>query len=185
LQLLLSGKASSSSLKGIDKSNISSPLTNNDSVTASDSSVSTPQSAVTAPQGMFTLPPVINSPLENSPLGMGNNLQITPPRTAPLEASTHYRDDEVENAKHTTPIADRYRTTSTSTSRSSLFSVALATRSVPEVPKTNHLRRTTPRRPTTSDASSTHLDLELGNEEDWTRSVLMAADIETAWPRER
>ncbi|KAM6501977.1 hypothetical protein JOM56_001954 [Amanita muscaria] len=187
LQILLSAKGSSSSLKGISKSSISNPIMNIDSGTAplsaSDSSVSTPHSAMTAPQGsIFTLPPVIGTPLETSPLGVGMGFQITPPDTSMLDADSRYGDDEtgitVESAKLGTPIADRYRTTSTTSTSSSVFSVAVAARSLPDVPKTSYFRRPT-RRPATS-TSSNHLDLldkDLGVEEDWTRSVLIAADI--------
>ncbi|KAF8329328.1 hypothetical protein F5887DRAFT_1004759 [Amanita rubescens] len=169
LQIFVSSKHSNCSLRGISKTSISNPIINNDAVTAphsaSDSSVSTPQSAVTAPQGsVYTLPPVI-----------WDGIQVSSSRTDSFQEET---EDAltVETTKTGTPIADRYRADSTT---SSMFPPTRSARSTPEPAKTSHLRPT-PRRPATS-PSSNHLgilDQELGSEGDWTHSVLLAADIE-------
>jgi hypothetical protein len=168
LSVFLSSKHSNSSLQGISKTNISNPIINSDSFmvphSASDSSVSTPQSAVTAPQeSAYILPP----PFERSPFAFGMGIQVTPSGTEDSLTA--------ESAKNGTPIADRHRADSTT---SSAFYVTRSARSTPEPTKTSHLRPT-PRRPATS--SSNHLgilDRELDSSDDWTHSVLLAADIE-------
>ena len=165
LSVFLSSKHSNSSLRGISKTNISNPIINSDSFmappSASDSSVSTPQSAVTAPQeSAYTLPP----PFERSPSAFGMGIPCGTDGTL-----------TAESAKNGTPIADRHRADSTT---SSAFYVTRSTRSTPEPTKISHLQPT-PRRPVTS--SSNHLgilDRELDSGDDWTHSVLLAADIE-------
>lgn len=184
LQIFVSSKHSNSSLRGISKMSISNPIiNNNDAVTAlhsaSDSSVSTPQSAVTAPQGSaYTLPPVVNSPFNHSPFGFGTGIQVTPSRTDSVHCFQEETEDAltVETTKTGTPIADRYRADSTT---SSIFPPTRSARSTPEPAMTSHPRPTS-RRPVAS-PSSNHLgilDQELGSEGDWTYSVLLAADVE-------
>ena len=175
LSLFLSSKQSNSSLQGISKTNISNPILNNDSVTvphsASDSSVSTPQSTVTAPQeSAHILPPVMSSPFEHSSFAFGMGSQVTPSGTNTFHRHENDSEDAltVESAKAGTPIADWHRADSTTRSA----------RSTPEPAKTGR-RRSTPKRPSTS--SSNHLgilDRELSSEDDWTHSVLLAADID-------
>ncbi|KAK2464316.1 hypothetical protein APHAL10511_003773 [Amanita phalloides] len=179
LQLFLSSKRSNSSLRGISKLNISSPVLNNDSLhSASDSSVSTPQSTVTAPQeSTQTPPPVVGTPFESSPLGLGTGIEVTPSNMT-LDNQCEEDVEEVSTAeaiKTATPIADRNGGDSTS---SSMLSIAVSTRSVPEPNKKTPLR-SIHRRPATS-VSSNHLgilDQELDSGDEWTHSVLLAADI--------
>ncbi|KAF8629415.1 hypothetical protein AX15_003466 [Amanita polypyramis BW_CC] len=183
LQLFLSAKRSNNSLKSVSKSSISNPISNNDSTTvlqsASDSSVSVPQSTVTAPQGnVYILPPVVKTPHENSSLGLALGIEVKPADEATL--STNKSNNEkvatLETGKAGTPIADRYRTNSTA---SSVFSMALSTIEQGKQRRVNPV----PRRPAIS-TSSNHLgllDKELGGGDDWTRSVLLAADIEHNW----
>lgn len=182
LSVFLSSKHSISSLQGISKTNISNPIINSDSFmapsSASDSSVSTPQSAVTAPQeSPYSLPPVMSLPFERSPFAFGMGIQVTPSGTDAVHRYANDSEDAltVEFAKNGTPIADRHRADSTT---SSAFYVTRSARSTPEPTKISHVRPT-PRRPATS--SSNHLgilDRELDSGDDWTHSVLLAADIE-------
>ena len=178
LSVFLSSKHSNSSLQGISKTNISNPVINSNSLrSASESSVSTPQSAVTAPQeSPYTLPHVKSLPFERSPYAFGMGIQITPSGTDTLHRYANDSGDAltVESAKNGTPIADRHRADSTT---SSAFYLTRSTRSTPEPTKISHLRPT-PRRPATS-SSSNHLgilDRELDSGDDWTHSVLLAAD---------
>ncbi|PFH53741.1 hypothetical protein AMATHDRAFT_54224 [Amanita thiersii Skay4041] len=200
LQLLFS-KRSNSSFEGNVRPTISGPITNDDVIyvpapqSASDSSASTPQSAVTAPQGsMYVLPPVLNTPIENSPLSLGMSLQITPPDTATLGIENHYKDDNdrqdslvIEEAIKSgkTPIADRYCPSPASSSLLSLNSPSVISANTYH---SGHLRLIPKQRPrgisSSSNSSSNHiglLDEDLDSEEDWTRSVLMAADIKAKW----
>ncbi|KAJ7497266.1 hypothetical protein FB451DRAFT_1075792 [Mycena latifolia] len=144
---------------------------------ASDSSLSTPVSAVTAPQGSsLTLPPVLDTPIESSSLRLTLGIDAESPdpsleaeneaeKISPLVASEAESHLPVPGQ---TPIADWYRSPSNST---------LAV---------NHLRLHPTRKVSkASIASSTSsnrlgiLDAD-GNEEDWTQSVLLAADVDWA-----
>ncbi|KAJ7084358.1 hypothetical protein B0H15DRAFT_911123 [Mycena belliarum] len=137
----------------------------------SDSSLSTPVSAVTAPQGSsLTLPPVLDTPIESSSLrlGLGMDSDSAEPFVDAKEPSPSTAD-EVEPPLPTpgqTPIADWYRSPSTSN---------LAV---------NHLRAHPTRQASKasigSTTSSNRLGILDGNEEDWTQSVLLAADVDWA-----
>ncbi|KAF8639536.1 hypothetical protein AX17_001441 [Amanita inopinata Kibby_2008] len=202
LQILLS-KRSNSSLKSITKTVISNPILNDTYVaapkSASDSSVSTPQSAVTAPQGsLYMLPPVLNTPIENSPLGLAMGLQVTPPDTAALVMNHHCKDDNngedvlAEEALKLgqTPIADRYRSNSAT---SSVLSLTLSSHSKSEVVISKVVRpsqlRPAPKRRSRDHLASPGnrlgmLEQDFGNEDDWTKSVLLAADSKSDWRRD-
>ncbi|KAJ6586893.1 hypothetical protein DFH09DRAFT_1027807 [Mycena vulgaris] len=143
----------------------------------SDSSLSTPVSAVTAPQGSSsssTLPPVLDTPIESSSLRLGLGMDVDSPVPSPeareQETST---EGEAESllpvpVPGQTPIADWYRSPSSST---------LAV---------NHLRPHPTRKVSTASMASSTSSNRLGvldadaNEEDWTQSVLLAADVDWA-----
>ncbi|KAF8893396.1 hypothetical protein BD779DRAFT_1047478 [Infundibulicybe gibba] len=147
---------------------------------ASDSSVSTPISAVTAPQAStFTLPPVLDTPIQSSPLhlGLGIDLDSAPPtgtqasfRSEALVAVS--TDPQVLPGE--TPIADKYH--SAASSASSLVSPELKSHLRP------YLTARSRQASVSSIASSNHLGLlDDEPEEDWTQSVLLAADAEGGW----
>jgi len=132
---------------------------------ASDSSVSTPQSVFTAPQASVSqLPPVLDTPIESPSLSLGLGFEFRSPKAInPDEISINVEDAEahVSNDSQVSAMAD------TSDNRP----VAL-----------NRGRRTS----VSSVASSNHLGLLDDNEqEDWTQSVLLAADMEGKWAAKR
>ncbi|KAJ6609887.1 hypothetical protein B0H10DRAFT_2062948 [Mycena sp. CBHHK59/15] len=140
---------------------------------ASDSSISTPVSAVTAPEGSFsTLPPVLDLPIESSKLRLGLGLDADSPEVPSKDhdhttASSSSAASEVPvPAPGQTPIADWYRSPSSST---------LAV---------NHLRPHPTRKVSAASMASTSSSNHLGildgdgNEENWTQSVLIAADVD-------
>lgn len=150
---------------------------------ASESSVSTPISAVTAPQySTYTL----DTPIESSPLrlGLGLDMENTSPRrdddidveTASVTVEDAEDDTSASYFPGETPIADRYRSGPNST-----LSLAGTT----STPPVSHLRlrptlrtRSSSKASFLSTASSNHLGLlDDEDEEDWTKSVLMAADF--------
>ncbi|KAJ8495395.1 hypothetical protein ONZ45_g12878 [Pleurotus djamor] len=157
---------------------------------ASDSSVSTPISAVTAPgSSTFTLPPVLGT----QDFGRRNASEnprdeiISPPASAPRSGKiprplpaipmsvTQSQPLPRPITKELTPIADRYR----SGSNASLPTIPLnSSKSI--------FQATASLRSSHSNASltSNHLGLlgDDGDKEDWTKSVLMAADAKSQWP---
>ncbi|KAJ7725852.1 hypothetical protein DFH07DRAFT_1066827 [Mycena maculata] len=140
---------------------------------ASDTSLSTPISAVTAPQGSpLNLPPVLDTPIESSPLRLSLGIDVDSPDPSPeAEKPEPSADEEPKVQLPTlgqTPIADWYRSPSTST---------LAV---------NQLRPHPTRKISKASIASTTSSNRLGildpddNEEDWTQSVLLAADVDWA-----
>lgn len=167
---------------------------------SSGSSVSTPSSAVTAPQSSIVLPildtapqssivpPVLDTTITSSPLQFGLGFDLT---NSTRTSSEEDRDDheppsvQVESPIYApsageTPIANRYCTPS-----SSVLSLSLPDNEDNASPTLSHLRpNPTSRSKMASKSSllstaSNHLGL-LGDQEedqeDWTQSVLMAAD---------
>ena len=190
----------------IGKPTISGPYLQT-SRSASDSSVSTPLSAVTAPQAStFTLPPKLDTPIESSSLKLGMGIddlesatdrdppapdeQEPPPRTSissersflgvlsPTKSSTSLSSGRVQ-----TPIADRFNR-SPSPAATSVHSLVSPKGS--EVLSTQlrpYPARARGAESTWSIASSNHLGILDDDEEqeDWTASVLMAADVDGHW----
>ncbi|KAF5393202.1 hypothetical protein D9757_000536 [Collybiopsis confluens] len=197
LQLLFSKRSVSrldSPTASEGKSFISSPITSPYLPAASISSgstVSTPLSAVTAPQSStFTLPPVIDTTFESSPLkfGLGLDPQLSPEMVAGGSSKRQQPQAEVEEEEAVsapvgeTPIANRYCTPSSST-----LSLQLPDS---DNQKPSHLRpyptlrsRQASSSSSLSTTSSNHLGLlgDNGDQEDWTQSVLLAADAEAPW----
>lgn len=147
--------------------------------TSSDSSVSTPASAATAPQSStFTLPPLLDTTIQSSPLrfGLGFDPQPSPEvdaHTSAEQSEEQYVEEPVSIVIGETPIANRYCTPSSSTLSLSLSNYT--------APAASHLRSRPAR---TKQASSNHLGVPLGDQEgqeDWTQSVLLAADSEGNW----
>lgn len=172
---LLFSKRSTSSLTSNSKDLISAPSPYLQTPhSASDSSVSTPISAVTAPQSStYTLPPQLDTPIESQPLNMGLGIEIEDvdtPRGRQSQEGGGVADvpETITLAQlGETPIADKYRGPG---------GIASASHLRPQVARS---RLTS----TTSNASSSHLSL-LGEdepEEDWTQSVLLAADMDLGW----
>ena len=160
---------------------------------SSDSSVSTPVSAVTAPQSStFTLPPKLDTPIETSALQfeLGIALEDTQPLAIPKKQQNEEKTDVKVDVAATaprplnpgeTPIADRYHSAS-----SSVLSLASMANSQPplRIPRLQPtLRSKQSMASISSTASSNHLGLldDDNNEEDWTQSVLMAADVDGGW----
>ena len=149
---------------------------------ASDSSISTPVSAVTAPQSQSpSVPPVLDTAIESSPLRLDMGLEPSPP----IRNKEHQPSLQLSNAEvltdvpsisarpGVTPIADRYRSSSNAT---------IPETSV-EVLSPSHLRPNPTRNfSKSSTASSNHLGVMVEDEdrEDWTQSVLMAADVDAS-----
>ncbi|KDQ27511.1 hypothetical protein PLEOSDRAFT_1076665 [Pleurotus ostreatus PC15] len=129
---------------------------------ASDSSVSTPISAVTAPQSStINLPPLLSTQIESSKLDLDKEpIQVRPePTPQPAGSIKSPRPlpaipGSVIKKEMPTPIADRYRSDSTASIPASVSSRA-----------------------------SNHLGLldDDGDREDWTKSVLMAAEANGKW----
>ncbi|KAJ7072349.1 hypothetical protein C8F01DRAFT_1103593 [Mycena amicta] len=129
---------------------------------ASESSLSTPVSAVTASQGSpLSLPPVLDTPIESSSLREGLGIGDSP---EPEVSDEDLSDDELPlPVLGQTPIADMYRTPSSS-------SLAV-----------NHLRAQPTRKvsqASIASSASNRLGILNGDEEDWTQSVLLAADVD-------
>ncbi|KAJ6593872.1 hypothetical protein B0H19DRAFT_1246611 [Mycena capillaripes] len=140
----------------------------------SESSLSTPVSAVTASQGSsWNLPPVLDTPIESSSLRLNLGIDVDSPELSP-EAEKRGTSTDAETLEPEpplpmpgqTPIADWYRTPSSS-------SLAV-----------NHLRPHPTRKISKASIASTTSSNRLGildaddNEEDWTQSVLLAADLD-------
>ncbi|KAF7376118.1 Rho-GAP domain-containing protein [Mycena sanguinolenta] len=148
---------------------------------ASDTSLSTPVTAVTAPEGSPShFLPVLDTPIESSSLRLALGIEDSPDRSpeeqrhpAPA-ADLDPSDPDSESAESDlplpvpgqTPIADWYRAPSSS-------SLAV-----------NHLRPHPTRKISKASIASTASSNRLGildpdeNEEDWTQSVLLAADLD-------
>ncbi|KIK67483.1 hypothetical protein GYMLUDRAFT_69665 [Collybiopsis luxurians FD-317 M1] len=171
---------------------ISSPYMQAPSTSSDSSSVSTPVSAVTAPQSStFTLPPVIDTTFESSPLrfGLGFDAQASPELSADSPSAPERpteepgtEEDPVSVPMGETPIANQYCTPSSST-----LSLLISTS---DSSKPSHLRpyptlrsKQGSKTSLLSTASSNHLGLldDEDNQEDWTQSVLLAADSEGPW----
>jgi hypothetical protein len=160
---------------------------------SSDSSVSTPNSAVTAP-GTATsafgsgveLPPALDAPFEEGPsLRSELGLDESPPVTA--KPPKPERKKERVQTMLGTPIADWYSTKSAASSVSDLHSASSQPCTIDEDYDEEHdveaRRRTVlgrARNGSSSQLSMNHLGLDDGElaEEDWTRSVLLAAGAE-------
>ncbi|KAJ7045483.1 RhoGAP-domain-containing protein [Mycena alexandri] len=141
---------------------------------ASDSSLSTPVSAVTAPQSSSShLPPLLDTPIESSRFHMSLGINLESPDLSPGDkqpsADVQVPESEPEPPLPVlgqTPIADWYRAPPSST---------LAV---------NHLRPQPGRKVSQASIASTASSNRLGvlpadeNEEDWTQSVLLAADLD-------
>lgn len=186
---LLFSKRSASALTGSSGGtypNISGPFPylQPSSKAASDSSVSTPASAVTAPQSASELPPVLDTPIESSSLHLGLGLDGDSPE--PDRLMHEKRRDTAETVKQPvinvdvapraqTPISDWYRSPAQSKSTHSLILDGLAPHLRPEP------TRKSSKTSIASTASSNHLgllDRDEEAEEDWTQSVLLAADVD-------
>ncbi|KXN90808.1 Rho GTPase-activating protein gacZ [Leucoagaricus sp. SymC.cos] len=175
---------------------------------SSDSSVSTPLSAVTAPgtgmgsgpsSSVTDLPPLLDASFEEGPsLRKELGLEESPPGTA-TSAEQQQREkvkkERVKTMVGQTPIADWYSTKSAASSVADLRFTGSSKHVIDERGfddddeeygyDVEARRRTVMGRQRGASASSqvslNHLGLddnELGAEEDWTRSVLLAADVE-------
>ena len=162
---------------------------------SSDSSVSTPVSAVTAPgasMGSFkkststlNLPPVLDASFEEEPpLRQDLGLEVSPPSTAkPPQAQ---KKERVKTMVGQTPIADWYSTKNAASSVSDLTFVRRQQEgSRDEEGFDVDIKRTVIESARSSSVSSKTSLNHLGvydddSVEDWTRSVLLAADVELA-----
>ncbi|RDB16894.1 hypothetical protein Hypma_002426 [Hypsizygus marmoreus] len=197
----LSSPRAASSPSSLRRPIISSPYM---ARSASDSSVSTPLSAVTAPQSStFTLPPKLDTLIDSSSLRVGLGLGIdvieTPATPEKKEHENVSRSLQSSPANPmallasasvtslvagSTPIADRFRSSSPSPSllfaSKSLTSLALPLESQQDVLPASHLRPNPTVRSRLTSTSSNHLGMldDRDPAEDWTRSVLIAADLE-------
>ncbi|KAE9411574.1 RhoGAP-domain-containing protein [Gymnopus androsaceus JB14] len=126
----------------------------------------------------FTLPPLLDTTIQSSPLrfGLGFDPQPSPEvdaHTSAEQSEEQYVEEPVSIVIGETPIANRYCTPSSSTLSLSLSNYT--------APAASHLRSRPAR---TKQASSNHLGVPLGDQEgqeDWTQSVLLAADSEGNW----
>ncbi|KAF7315702.1 Rho-GAP domain-containing protein [Mycena indigotica] len=129
---------------------------------ASESSLSTPISAVTAPSGSpLGMPPVLDTPIDSSSLRAGLGITVDSPE--PDESEESEEEDIPLPVVGQTPIADMYRTPASS-------SLAV-----------NHLRPHPTRKQSKASVASSNGSNPLGiveDEEDWTQSVLVAADVD-------
>jgi hypothetical protein len=190
LKLLFSKKSTSSLSSLMDRSasgkpQISAPLPAAYSPkTGSDSSVSTPISAVTAPQSSFpgsgsstNLPHVIDTPIDESALSLSLGLDINP--SLPSTATSF--------DKQAGPTAN----TSVQAASSRVYMPEIKPLSINPKrtikPGENHLRpkASTSNMSIASTASSHRLSLFEDDEdermENWTQSVLLAADAKNTW----
>ncbi|KAF9501652.1 RhoGAP-domain-containing protein [Pleurotus eryngii] len=150
---------------------------------ASDSSVSTPISAVTAPQSsLVNLPPLLSMQIESSKLDLDKEpIQVWPePTPQPAGSIKSPRPlpaipGSVIKKEMPTPIADRYRSDSTASIPVSLLS------SSGVIPRPT--LRSSASKASVSSRASNHLGLldDDGDREDWTKSVLMAAEANGKW----
>jgi len=175
------------------------------SVSTPQSAVTAPQSST------FTLPPQLDTPIENSSLDMGLGLEglDSPPdvdQPAQDEGEDHPRTSMSPQPPHVrlresistsslssslapgqgqTPIADRFGRSPSPGAKSTLSLVSPPDES--ETPSiASHLRpypaRARAASSSSSIASSNHLGiLDDEEREDWTASVLMAADVDGDW----
>ncbi|KAJ6475337.1 RhoGAP-domain-containing protein [Mycena vitilis] len=140
---------------------------------ASESSLSTPVSAVTAQEGSSSnLPPVLDTSIESSRLRLNLGIDVDSPDLSPETEKRESSTAETPEPESPlpvpgqTPIADWYRAPSSS-------SLAV-----------NHLRPHPTRKISKASVASTTSSNRLGildgddNEEDWTQSVLLAADLD-------
>ncbi|KAG9220516.1 hypothetical protein CCMSSC00406_0003972 [Pleurotus cornucopiae] len=150
---------------------------------ASDSSVSTPISAVTAPQSStIDLPPLLSTQIESSKLDLDKEpIQVRPePTPQPAGSIKSPRPlpaipGSVIKKEMPTPIADRYRSDSTASIPVSLLG------SSGVIPRPT--LRSSASKASVSSRASNHLGLldDDGDREDWTKSVLMAAEANGKW----
>lgn len=160
------------------------------SAVSDSSAMSTPISAVTAPlySSCDALPPTLDTSIESSPFRLGMGIDDEPETTkakAPAATVSVHPPTPSSTTTGTTPIADFYRSPSGSTLDLTLPN---------SEPKPSHLRTVPTLRSKKSKAgslssttSSNHLGL-LDNdddEEDWTQSVLLAADVDGGWSIQR
>lgn len=150
---------------------------------ASDSSVSTPISAVTAPQSStVNLPPLLSTQIESSKLDLDKELPIqVKPEPTPQPAGSIKSPrplpaipGSVIKKEMSTPIADRYRSDSTASIPISLLDSGVIARPT---------LRSSASKASVSSRASNHLGLldDDGDREDWTKSVLMAAEANGKW----
>ncbi|KAK0455443.1 uncharacterized protein EV420DRAFT_570366 [Desarmillaria tabescens] len=195
LNLLFSKRPASPSplsTSSIGRPYISSPYLQHPSP-VSDSSISTPTSAVTAPQSSTQmLPHILDTPIESSALrrdlGLEESPSIGSPERSDSPGSSSCEEDTSTDVLDETspltvrpgitPIADHYRSLSSATLPLSSSDQHLS-----------HLRpnptlrnRSASKTSFLSNASSNHLGLlDDEDKEDWTQSVLMAADADGGW----
>lgn len=190
LQLLFSKKSTtslSSPSPVLSRPVISSPYLQTTRA-SSDSSVSTPNSAVTAPQSStFTLPSKIDTPLHNSPLKIELGINVTPSTPPPeregassapalsIDPSVTASTSVTSLMSGQTPIADRFQRSPSPLPFKSSLSAPPHSESHTDIP-TSHLRPNLMR----ARSSVNHLRMLDDNEfeEDWTRTVLLAADVD-------
>lgn len=136
---------------------------------ASDSTVSTPLSAVTAPQSSASLlPPVIDTPIEDSSLSLALGLDVSPHQSTP----------DIQSSGPGTSQTD---STFYASARSSTlsFPFPISSTSPLDVETGHSPQGEAVRRTISSSASSSHLSFlstdDQDDDEDWTRSVLIAA----------
>lgn len=162
----------------------------------SDSSVSTPSSAVTAPQGSGSagassaqlpqLPPVLDTPIEDASLSLGLGFDISPPPTAKLSAeqaeSIRQAEDEKSSSSTRAQNSPYGSGNTPPTTRPMPFSSKRTIK-----PGENHIRpqASSSNLSIVSSTSSHHLSLFEDDDpedvEDWTQSVLLAADVDGKW----
>ncbi|KAJ3724433.1 hypothetical protein C8R42DRAFT_661799 [Lentinula raphanica] len=187
LQLLFN-KRSVPSLKSLadGKPFISSPMaTSLAPSVSSDSSISTPSSAVTAASSAaFILPPVLDTNVVSSSLRVGLALETqrsseVQMQSLPSSGDEHPIVEPVVTPVGETPIANRYCTPSSSTLSLPMLSQDTTAPSHLRPYPTSRSKRTSK----LSSASSNHLGLldDQEDEEDWTQSVLLAADAGGNW----
>ncbi|KAJ7218092.1 hypothetical protein GGX14DRAFT_517573 [Mycena pura] len=131
---------------------------------ASDSSLSTPVSAVTAPQGSsLTLPPLLDTPIESSSLRLALGIEDSPDTEEPSVEPVSEAEPPLPLPGQT-PIADWYKNSLGSTH------------------EVNHLRPHPTRKVSQASIASTMSNrlgiLDTEQDEDWTQSVLLAADVD-------
>ncbi|KAK0213069.1 hypothetical protein DFS33DRAFT_1286233 [Desarmillaria ectypa] len=195
LNLLFSKRSASPSplsSSSIGRPYISSPYLQHPSP-GSDSSISTPTSAVTAPQSSTQmLPHILDTAIESSALRRDLGLEESPSiRSAepPDSPGSSTREEGISTdlldetpvltvRPGITPIADHYRSLSSAT----LPLSSPDQRSSHLRPKRTLRNRSASKTSFSSNASSNHLGLlDDEDKEDWTQSVLMAADADAGW----
>ena len=152
----------------------------------SDSSSSTPLSAVTAASGISSLshlPPVLDTPIDGSPLNLGLRFDGSPPETAMLnQEQQKLTTSPTPTATSVTPSLSMMAESTNlekvlpQTSGASRISVVSeAPLMIPHLSSLSIPQRSSPSLETPS-SDSPHLSLLDDGEEDWTQSVLSAAD---------